>query len=394
MVINFMPCQFWRYRARSTLPSLLFGAATLSLSACASLPTSGPTVHQVKKDYRSGQAAVPFALIPLDAAAVSQIPSPVDPGILKLAALASDQQPKRADLIRPGDTLIISIFEVGVSLFGGNAMPATGTGTVLRTPTAATQNLTVEVREDGFINLPYAGLVRAAGAYPEELAAVIRRHLKSFSENPEVAVSIGDTVKSVAYIGGAVVKSGRYRLTAAHERLLDAIALAGGSAVDPNELEVRLQRGNVEIGVPLNEINPGDPADIIINPGDRIQLVRERPSYTVFGANEKISQVYFEARSLSLAEAIARVAGPSDYRANPRGVFLCRYETDAAGKSRPVVYQLNMLRTDSYFLAQKFPMHDKDVILFANASSNLTQKLIGLLSNLFSPVTAVRYAAQ
>lgn len=374
------------------LPSV--SAAALLLSGCASLPTSGPTVHQVVKDSRAQPASLPFTLVRLDSAALLRSAPPIDPGLARLRALAGAPAPERADMIRPGDTLTIAIFEVGVSLFGGGALPAAGSGTAARTPTAASQAMTVEVREDGFVDLPYAGSVMAAGAYPEELAGVIRRRLKRLSENPAVSVAITDTVKSVVYLGGAVTKSGRYRLTAARERLLDAVALAGGSAVDPNELEVRLQRGTDEVSVPLNRITSSDQTNLLLHPGDRIQLVRVRTSYTVFGASEKNGQVYFESKDVSLAEAIARVAGPSDYRANPRGVFVCRYEPGPDGVPVPVVYQLDLLKTDSYFLAQKFQMRDKDVILFANASGTMTQKLIGLLSNLFSPVMAVRYATQ
>ena len=379
---------------RSVPSRLVCLAATLALSACASLPNSGPTMHQVIKDSRSAQPIVPFTLVPLDTAAALPSAAPLDAGIARMAALARDPGPARADMIRPGDTLSIAVFEVGISLFGAGALPAAGGGTTPRTPTAATQAMTLEVREDGSIDLPYVGSIKAAGTYPEELAAVIRRRLKTYSENPEVSITIAESVKSVVYLGGAITRSGRYRLTAAHEHLLDALALAGGSSVDPNELEVRLQRGDVEVAAPLNRISPGDPADLPIHPGDRIQLVRVRPSYTVFGASEKVSQIYFDARNVSLAEAIARAAGPSDYRANSRGVFLCRYETGADGRPGPVIYQLNMMRTDAYFIAQRVSMRDKDVILFANSSGNMTQKLLSLFSNLFSPVTAVRYAAQ
>uniref|UniRef100_UPI0035C9860C polysaccharide biosynthesis/export family protein n=1 Tax=uncultured Sphingomonas sp. TaxID=158754 RepID=UPI0035C9860C len=394
-----MAC-FFRYRptgdrsVRRALICLSLSVAALSLSSCASLPTSGPTVHQVLKESRSGQTSVPFTVVPVDAEVVRRSTLPVDPGIVKLAALASTAGPARADLIRPGDTLAIGIFEVGVSLFGGSALPGPGAGTAARSPAAGTQALTIEVREDGFIDLPYAGSVMAAGAYPEELAGVIRRRLKTLSESPAVSVTIADTVKSVVYLGGAVIKSGRFRLTAAHERLLDAVAIAGGSAVDPNELELHLRRGAQEVSVPFNRISPGAPADVVLQPGDRIQLVRVRPSFTVFGASDKLGQIYFESKEISLAEAIARASGPSDYRANPRGVFLCRYEIGPDGMRRPVVYQLNMMKTDAYFLAQQFSVRDKDVILFANSSGTMTQKLVNLLSNLFSPIMAVRYAAQ
>lgn len=373
---------------------LALTSLTFSVASCASLPTSGPTVKQIVKDSRPASGAMPFTLVSLNDPLAHVVPPAISPGIAKLATLAQNPGPERADMIRAGDTLSVSIFEVGVSLFGGGAVPAAGGGTVPRTPSAATQTLAIDVREDGFIDLPYIGSIKAAGMYPEELAALIRQHLKPLSESPAVSVSIAESVNSVVYLSGAVVKSGRYRLSAAHEHLLDALALAGGSATDPDDLVVRLQRGDQEVTAPLDQIAPGDPADLTVHPGDRIQLVKLRPSYTVFGASDKNSQVYFEAKDVTLAEAIARVAGPSDYRANPRGVFLCRYETTTDGQIKPVVYQLNLMKTNAYFVAQRVAMRDKDVLLFANSSGNMTQKFINLLSNLFSPVMAVRYAAQ
>jgi polysaccharide export outer membrane protein len=104
----------------------------------------------------------------------------------------------------------------------------------------------------------------------------------------------------------------------------------------------------------MHLINAGSPANINLMPGDRIELVRTRRSFTVFGASDKINQVYFETKDVTLAEAIARASGPSDYRANPRGVFLCRYELNPDGNPVPVVYQLNMMKMDSYFLSQRW----------------------------------------
>lgn len=385
------------FRIHSVRRSLQTAAAALSvttLSACASLPTSGPTVKQVVNEANANKAALPFTLKVLDAQTLASIPTITDPGVLRLAALNANAVTERADRIRPGDSLSISIFEIGVSLFGRGAMPATSAGAAPATSTAASQSFVFQVREDGSIDLPYIGTIHVSGDYPERVAAIIRGRLKSMSEHPEVTVSITETLRNAVYLEGAVQKSGRYRLTAAHERLLDAIALAGGGSVDPNELEVRVQRGDTVVSAPMHLINAGSPANINLMPGDRIELVRTRRSFTVFGASDKINQVYFETKDVTLAEAIARASGPSDYRANPRGVFLCRYELNPDGNPVPVVYQLNMMKMDSYFLSQRVVMRDKDVILFANSSGNMTQKFVNLISNLFSPAMAVRYAAQ
>ena len=367
--------------------------SAVGLSACVSLPSNGPTALQIRKGVtKSATATLPYTIVPVSAETVQKMRPPEDLGVAALGALASQQLPARGDLIRPGDTLSISVFEVGVSLFGG--APAGLAAEPMRTPSAVTQTFTTQVREDGQVILPYIGTVNAAGKYPETLADSIKQRLRRFSESPDVLVTLADSLENAVYIGGAVSKSGRYRLTSAHERLLDLLALAGGSPLDVNELQLTLVRGDRTVAVRLNQIGAGDPANLPLMPGDRIELVRARQSYTVFGATDKVSQVPFDARTVSLAEAVARVAGPSDTRANPRGIFVFRLERNKDGVLRATVYQLDMLSPETYFLAQMFPMQDKDVILFANSSANAIQKFFGLLNQLSSPALSVLFAVR
>jgi len=379
-----------------TMGGKAFGISllALALSGCATLPSNAPTVGQIHKAVQTAaQAPIPYSLVRIDADVVSHLAAPQNPGLMQLAALATGPQPERADLIRRGDTLTVTMFEIGVSLFGGNT-PSAAAVDGTRAPTAGTQTLVLPVREDGNIDLPYVGAVPAAGTYPETLSETIKQRLRKFSESPDVVVNITDSLKNAVYIGGAVNHAGRLRLTAAHERLLDALAVAGGSSLDVNELQVTLTRGPNTVSVPLNQIGAGDPANVTLLPGDRLTLERIRPSYTVFGATDRVSQVPFEARTVNLAEALARAAGPADSRANPRGVYVFRLEQTADGKPRAVIYELNMLRPDTYFIAQMFPMRDKDVVLFANSSTNAIQKALGLVSQLFSPAVAVRAVTQ
>ena len=55
-----------------------------------------------------------------------------------------------------------------------------------------------------------------------------------------------------------------------------------------------------------------------------------------------------------------------------------------------MIYRLNMMRPDSYFLSQRIGMHDKDVIYIATARANAPAKLAQILGQLFSPILAVR----
>ncbi len=208
-------------------------------------------------------------------------------------------------------------------------------------------------------------------------------------------ISITGTVENVAYLSGTVASSGRYRLTSARERLLDVLALAGGPTIDIDDAEVRILREDKVAVVALNELHAEDLGNITVMPGDRIEIRKRRKTYTVFGATDRVSQVPFESRALSLAEAIARAGGPTDTRANPRGVFLFRFQKiDNEPTLRPVIYRLNLMETESYFFAQQFQMQDKDVLLFTNADANVPSKLISIINQLFSPLVTARLLTQ
>jgi polysaccharide export outer membrane protein len=353
----------------------------LLLAGCATLPTNAPTAKQVERSAASPKATLDYRIVDIDAQTALTPPANAT-GLLELEALSALGSQGRTDLIRKGDTLAVKIFEVGVSLF---ASPATTAGAA--NPVANAENFSLHVKDDGTVELPYIGQFQAAGTYPDALAQQIKGRLRAYSESPEAMVAIAETVENTAYVSGAVTRSGRYRLTPARERLLDVLALAGGPSIGADDAELRIVRGQKAAAVALDELQPEDLANIIVMPEDRIEIRKRRKTYTVFGATEKVSQVPFEAQSLSLAEAVARVGGPSDSRANPRGVFLFRFQRDKPGDPpRPVVYRLDLMKAESYFLAQLFQMQDKDVVLFANADANLPSKFISMLNQLFSPI--------
>jgi len=97
---------------------------------------------------------------------------------------------------------------------------------------------------------------------------------------------------------------------------------------------------------------------------------------------------------MSLAEAIASAGGANPNLGDPAAIFVFRYVPDAEGILQPVVYHLNMMRTRSYFLAQRFAMQDGDVLYFGNAKANQPSKAIQLISQLFSPILTVTSAVQ
>ncbi|ABQ69840.1 polysaccharide export protein [Rhizorhabdus wittichii RW1] len=365
--------------------------ATLSilLSGCATLPSSGPTGRQVLNGAKNPEAGLGFDVVELDGAAFQKLQQlqPAGRATGQLAALAREG---RVDRIAPGDVLQVSIYEVGMTLFssGRTAGPA---GSVEPDTAHAQAINAVTVASDGTIRLPYVGRLLVAGSTPYDVQRMIEQALQGKSQSPQAMVTVVNSPGNSVYMLGDVVRTGRIPLTPARERLLDAIATSGGSRVSGADTLVRLTRGGEHAEMRLGDVRPGSSDDLTLLPGDRIELVNEPRSYSAFGATPKVSQVPFGEPNLSLAEALARIGGPNDAQADPKAVFLFRYDAAAiAAGERPVIYRLNLMKPESYIIAQNFPMHDKDLIYIANSASNPVTKFVAILNQLFAPLLTAK----
>lgn len=354
------------------------------LGGCSTLPSSGPTAREVLAASQP-TARLPAMLIDLtaDTLATANVPEPPAQTLAELAGTGE------VDLIGPGDILQITVFEVGTALFSGGSAVAASAGQ----PTAAGSSLPLmTVARDGTITIPYVGQLAVAGQTPQEVEREVLQGLRGLSQYAQVSVSVRESVTNSAFVLGGVRTPGRVRLTGAREHVLDAIALAGGATTKPQDTTVRVTRGGRSAEVALDVLRAGSPEDLVLLPGDRIEILSALQSFTVFGASDRVSEIPFEVRRLTLAQAVARAGGPSDRQADPTAVFVFRWaqtgEDEAA--SKPVIYRLNMLQPESYFVAQRFAMRNGDVIYIANARSNEATKLVQIINQLFSPFYGAR----
>jgi polysaccharide export outer membrane protein len=211
-----------------------------------------------------------------------------------------------------------------------------------------------------------------------------------------------------------VKQPGRYPLSLAHETLLDVIALAGGPTHSPQDTVVKVNRRGQEATTSLTRIQTVAAENIPVEPQDRIQADYLPRTYISYGATGRVAQLQFDAATVSLAEAVARVGGLDDNRANPEAVYLFRFErptnaetlglapppaaTPAAAaatpgampKGIPVIYKVNMRDPQTYFAIQQFAMQDKDMIYIANAPTVQLYKFLSLIYTLVTPAVTAK----
>jgi polysaccharide export outer membrane protein len=364
--------------------------AGMIVAGCSALPTAGPTASDVKHQEIQGQETR-FDLVDIDDNVVTALlASPADNFHTRFKKYGRPPQPR----IGVGDSLVVSIWEAaGGGLFGTSPTDHVSAGS---------RNVTIPeqmVGQDGGISVPFADRVPAAGRLPVEVQKTVERRLAEKAIEPQAIVTVTRSVTNSATVTGEVIAGARVPLSLKGDHLLDLIAAAGGAKTPVYETFVRLSRDGITATIPM-EMLVSDPAEnIYAYPGDVLTLVRLPQSFTVFGATGANAQVNFTAERMTLVEALAKAGGLQDLRADPAGVFLFRYEpppivrtlgrpqlgTGPEGSS-PLVYRLDLSDAKSYFLAQRFPIHDKDIIYVANADFNELQKFFTLLNTLTGPV--------
>lgn len=245
------------------------------------------------------------------------------------------------------------------------------------------------VDDQGYIQFPYVGRMNVAGQTPPAVQTMIRAALRGKSQDPQVVVTIGQSITNSVIVGGEVAKAGRLVLTTNRESLSDAIALSGGYRGDAKDLVARVDRQGHLFEYRLSDALSGPGRDMRILPGDRIELVRKPLTFSVMGAAGKVDQIPFSAPALSLAEAVTLAGGANPNLGDAKAIFVFRLVPTVDGKEEPVLYHVNLMRAGSLFLSQRFAMRDKDILYVGNASANQPSKLIQIVSQLFSPVVAV-----
>jgi polysaccharide export outer membrane protein len=383
MLINRVPLRSGSFRSVILLP-----AALVMLSACASLPVSGPTGHEVRTAALGKSGQYPFTLVDVDTAtAIPSAPMVPVPGLATMP-------PRPTDLLGPGDVLNISIYEAGVSLFGTALRTAAAANGAIDTSSTAERLPPVRVDDFGYIKVPFVGRVRAAGHTAAELQQIIQSGLRGMSQDPQVLVSIEQSITNSVIIAGEVTKPGRLVLATNRESLVDAIALAGGYRGEAKDAIARVQRDGQSFEVRLSDLLDMPQEDIHVAPGDRITLISRPQSFSVLGASNKSEEIAFPRAHLTLAEAVALAGGANPNAGDAAAIFVFRYVRKLDGTEQPTVYHVNMMRPGAYLLSQRFLMRDGDVLYVGNARANQLTKFVNVLSQLFVPVATARAVVQ
>src|SRR5262245_15443218 len=356
------------------------------LAACSG---SGPTGRDLIAAGSHEQAS--FALIEITDQNVDAVSAWHRPS---LAAVFDDPRKAETQRIGVGDAVQITIWEAGSGgVFSSPASDRLTPGS--RASTIPEQG----VAKDGSVNVPYAGRIRVAGKTPAEVESMIVTRLAGKATEPQALVTLTRNISHSATVTGDVTSGARVPLSAGGDRLLDVVATAGGVKAPVHEAFITLSRAGTTLTVPMQTVLSNHKENIYVRAGDVITVVRAPQSFTAAGATGRNAVVPFDASGITLEEAMGRAGGLLDWRADPTGVFVLRYESTALvrnypgvaqhllrGNVVPVAYHLNLRDPVALFRARRFAMRDKDILYVSNAPLTEVEKILRLLQTINAPV--------
>ena len=357
-------------------------AAVVAVAAC-TVSRDGPTKNEIFEGsvMRSGDAHVIMVNKRVSEAA-NQPQALGFSHALRAGALTG------GDTIRPGDIIRLNVYE---NVPDGLLAPS-GTNNALIEE--------LQVDDAGFIFVPYAGRIRAAGNTPDALRRILTRSLDEQTPDPQVMVTRSQGDGATVSVTGGVSAQGVYPVTRASNRLSSMIATAGGISIPLETAQVLVTRGNQQDSAWLQDIYSDPSLDIAMRAGDRILLRQDQRSFTVLGATGSANRMTFDTRQISAIDAIAMVGGLDPLRADPTGVFIFRDEipevaTEILGIGQFVtdarfVYVLDLTAPTGMFNARDFKIRDGDTIFVTETSSVQWARQISALTGTLTVAGSLR----
>ncbi|WP_374419735.1 polysaccharide biosynthesis/export family protein [Novosphingobium arvoryzae] len=317
-------------------------------------------------------------------------------------AEALGDAPLRGTVVGPGDILDVAIWEAPPAALFGTSVIDTRLSSGLPAVAKSADIPQQMVDGEGRITVPFIGSISVTGRTPRDVAREIAARLSGKANDPQVIVRIAENQAAQVTVVGDVVNSRHVSLTTKGERLLDALASAGGVRQPVDKMTIQITRGGKVATQPLSAVIRDPLQNIRLGANDVVTALYQPYSFQALGAFGINAEVNFEATGLTLAQALGRIGGLQDNRADIKGVFIFRLEDPAVldpelaasapttpdGKI-PVIYRVDMANPATFFVAQGFPIQNRDVLYVSNAPLVDIQKFVNVVSSMAFSVVSV-----
>ena len=245
------------------------------------------------------------------------------------------------------------------------------------------------IDEQGDIALPILGTMHVAGETVSEARVQIQKKLleDNILKDPQVELNVLEYTESSVTIIGEVSSPGKHPLLSPG-KLVDILALAGGTTVAAGN-EIQITRG-IGGGEPVlvhysKATDAKTVADVIVYPGDTVQVRRAGIVYVLGAVNRPGGYVMQEDGTLNVLQAISLADGTSTL-ASSKIIYLLRRNPNGS-----VVYVALPFDKMAHGKSSNVELHATDVLYVPTSAIKLLYSDLQMVLN--SAAAASIYAA-
>ncbi|MHC0506637.1 polysaccharide biosynthesis/export family protein [Achromobacter aegrifaciens] len=289
-------------------------------------------------------------------------------------------------LIGPGDILSIVVWD-HPELVLPTQTYAIGTGvTELAIGDTASGIPGYTVSSTGYIQFPYAGLLKVAGLTELQARNLIVNSSSKYIQDPQITVRVLGYRSKRVYVDGEVKTPGAIAINDIPMTLLEAINRAGGILPTGDRSAVYVIRDGrrTRVNVPALIERGQDLNQVLLKSGDIVRVTpRDDSKVFVMGEVTLPTAAVMRDGRMSLTEALGLAGGPNQLTSNPSQIFVVRSTEQAT----PLVFHLNAGSPQTLAVAEKFELQPKDVVFVDTAALVRWNRFI---SNLFPSAQTVQ----
>lgn len=254
----------------------------------------------------------------------------------------------------------------------------------------------IRVGPDGTIFIPYVGDVRVAGLSEQTARRTIEEQMTAIVPSAQVQLALEEGRANSAEVVSGVNRPGRYPLEGGDRTVLSLIAQAGGIRDAYDHPLVRLHRDGSIYLTSVKRLFEDPRLDTTLEGGDRLVVFEDPRSFVALGAAGRETRVTFDQEWMPALDAVAKIGGVADGRADLEGVLVLRQyppeavDAGAAGPDREqVVFVLDLTSADGLFAARNFEIMPGDTVFVTESPVTTTESAFRIVNSTFGTARRV-----
>lgn len=218
------------------------------------------------------------------------------------------------------------------------------------------------VDQQGFVQFPLIGRIKASGMSVPQFTANLQKQLQRYLKYSDPQVKIVNYRGNKFFIDGEVKQPGEFAIADVPVSLYSAISMAGGATSTGDSNNVVLNRNGTSYNIGLESLRQmGASANqIYLRDGDSIHVnSQDRNKVYVLGEFGQVEPVPILEQGISLAQVLGESKGLNSATANAAKIYVVR---DNLNTRATDIYYVDMQTITSFALANRFEMHPNDIV--------------------------------